>query len=208
MDDILKSIQEARAKRINHMASSIINDVDDDGIKKSDVETPPEEKIEKSDIMEAIGNSDLKISKTGKEISEQVTNILLPKLTAKLEEKKSEANDKLKDCGDAPTKDIDPWITDYIKLDVGYKMYSWDECDYCDNNERIAPTLSAEDSKEKRFNCPSSIDEANCRRDYNDIIRCIGNTMVDIKACEILTKLDANKSYSLTARQVTALKFV
>ena len=69
------------------------------------------------------------------------------------------------------------------------------------------PTLSASDEAEKKGNCPTSAAEAKAREEYNELVHCICNIKVDIKACEILKTLKDNTQYELTPRQVITLKF-
>lgn len=233
MNDIQKAIQDARAERLNHMYKTFSNlsevKEDDEALKKAkdaeeEVEDEEEdngmgeevrdeekeEKTEKSDIMGAIsgyGDSKIKVSKTGKEIKEQVDSVIMPELTANLAAKEIEANNKLKDCGAAPTHCPDPWWTDDVRMDCGYKIYDWREREWCSNENRMYPSLSAEDSAEKKGNCPTSEAEAKARCEYNDIVRCICNIKVDIKACEILKTLKDTSTYELTPRQVLTLRF-
>lgn len=226
MNDIQKAIQDARAERLNHMYGTFSNldevRADEEALKKAkDVEeeeeddgmgeeVEDEEKTEKSDIMGAIsgyGDSKIKVSKTGKEIKEQVDSVIMPELTANLAAKEIEANNKLKDCGAAPTHCPDPWWTDDVRMDCGYKIYNWKETEWCSNENRMYPSLSAEDSAEKKGNCPTSEAEAKARCEYNDIVRCICNIKVDIKACEILKTLKDTLTYELTPRQVLTLRF-
>ena len=162
---------------------------------------------EKSDIMYALGNGNIEITKSGKEIKEQVESILLPELNANLAVKEAEATEKLGECGGAPTSDPDPWWTGDVKMDVGYKIYGWREMDFCKPESRMYDSLSASDEAEKKGNCPTSEAEAKARREYNDIVRAICNIRVDIKACEILKELKDNAQYKLTPRQVITLKF-
>lgn len=162
---------------------------------------------EKSDIMYALGNGNIEIAKSGKEIKEQVESVLLPELNANLAVKEAEATEKLGECGAAPTSDPDPWWTGDVKMDVGYKIYSWCEMDFCKPESRMYDSLSASDEAEKKGNCPTSEAEAKARREYNDIVRAICNIRVDIKACEILNELKDNAQYKLTPRQVITLKF-
>ena len=166
-----------------------------------------EEETEKSDIMYALGNGNIKVTKTGKEIKEQVDSVLLPELNAALAAKEAEATAKLGECGNAPTKDPDTWWTGDVKMDVGFKVYDWREREWCQNDGRMYPTLSASDEAEKKGNCPTSAAEAKAREEYNELVRCICNIKVDIKACEILKTLKDNTQYELTPRQVITLKF-
>lgn len=166
-----------------------------------------EEETEKSDIMYALGNGNIKVTKTGKEIKDQVDSVLLPELNSALATKEAEATAKLGECGNAPTKDPDTWWTGDVKMDVGFKVYDWREREWCQNDGRMYPTLSASDEAEKKGNCPTSAAEAKAREEYNELVRCICNIKVDIKACEILKTLKDNTQYELTPRQVITLKF-
>ena len=76
---------------------------------ETDEETSEEDSTEKSDIMYAFSGGDIKISKTGKQIKEQVDNVILPELNAALAVKENEATEKLKECGQAPTACIPTW---------------------------------------------------------------------------------------------------
>lgn len=208
MNDIEKAIKDARAAQVGRIYGTFQNakevTVDENGIQKVD-----NGEVEKSDIINALSyQGEIKVSKTGKEIKQQVDDVLLPDLNAKLAVKEEEATKKLADCGDAPTRDVDPWWTGDVKIDVGYKVYSWNET-YCNEekaNDSVAGSLSGEEKK-KEFNCPESKEEADCRRCYNDIVRAICDIKVDIKACEILKELKDGTTYDLTPRQALALRF-
>lgn len=222
MDEISKAIQGARAQQRGRIYGSFSNVqevvADEDSIRKGEEvsEENPFEKaaaeadIEKSDVMDALSyQGDIKVSKTGKEIKDQVDTVLLPAMTSDLAVKEAEAEKKLKDCGQAPTKDPDKWWTDGIKMDCGYKVYDWEET-YVPNNDgggKMMSSLSAEDANDKKGNVPENQEQANCRREYNDIVRAICNIKVDIKACEILKTLKDEKQFELSPRQVLALRF-
>jgi len=221
MDEISKAIQGARAAQRGRIMGSFSNfqevTADDDAIRKGEEvseENPfdkaaEEADVEKSDVMDALSyQGDIKVSKTGKEIKDQVDTVLLPAMTADLDVKEAEADKKLKDCGTAPTKDPDKWWTDGIKMDCGYKIYDWEET-YVPNNDggKMMSSLSASDAEDKKGNVPENQEQATCRREYNDIVRAICNIKVDIKACEILKTLADNKEFELSPRQVLALRF-
>lgn len=221
MDEISKAIQGARAAQRGRIMGSFSNfqevTADDDAIRKGEEvseENPfdkaaEEADVEKSDVMNALSyQGDIKVSKTGKEIKDQVDTVLLPAMTADLAVKEAEADKKLKDCGTAPTKDPDKWWTDGIKMDCGYKIYDWEET-YVPNNDggKMMSSLSASDAEGKKGNVPENQEQATCRREYNDIVRAICNIKVDIKACEILKTLADNKEFELSPRQVLALRF-
>ena len=175
--------------------------------KESDEADGGDEKTEKSDIMYSLSGGNIQVTKTGKEIKDQVDSVLLPELNANLAAKETAATEKLSECGGAPTKDPEPWWTGDVKMDVGYKVYDWHEMEFCQNENRMYPTLSANDEAEKKGNCPTNEAEAKARHEYNEIVRCICNIKVDIKACEILKTLSDSKQYELTPRQVLTLKF-
>lgn len=221
MDEISKAIQVARAAQRGRIMGSFSNfqevTADDDAIRKGEEvseENPfdkaaEEADVEKSDVMDALSyQADIKVSKTGKEIKDQVDTVLLPAMTADLAVKEAEADKKLKDCGTAPTKDPDRWWTDGIKMDCGYKIYDWEET-FVPNNDggRMMSSLSASDAEDKKGNVPENQEQATCRREYNDIVRAICDIKVDIKACEILKTLADNKEFELSPRQVLALRF-
>lgn len=221
MDEISKAIQGARAAQRGRIMGSFSNfqevTADDDAIRKGEEvseENPfdkaaEEADVEKSDVVDALSyQGDIKVSKTGKEIKDQVDTVLLPAMTADLAVKEAEADKKLKDCGTAPTKDPDKWWTDGIKMDCGYKIYDWEET-YVPNNDggKMMSSLSASDAEDKKGNVPENQEQATCRREYNDIVRAICNIKVDIKACEILKTLADNKEFELSPRQVLALRF-
>ena len=175
---------------------------------ETDEETSEEDSAEKSDILYALSSENIKVSKTGKQIKEQVDNVILPELNATLAVKENEATEKLKECGQAPTACIPTWWTGDVKMDVGYKFYEWQETEWCKpENQRMYATLSANDEAEKKGNCPTSEGEAIARCAYNEIVRCICNIKVDIKVCEILKTLKDTTEYELTPRQVLTLKF-
>ena len=221
MDEISKAIQGARAAQRGRIMGSFSNfqevTADDDAIRKGEEvseENPfdkaaEEADVEKSDVMDALSyQGDIKVSKTGKEIKDQVDTVLLPAMTADLAVKEAEADKKLKDCGTAPTKDPYKWWTDGIKMGCGYKIYDWEET-YVPNNDggKMMSSLSASDAEDKKGNVPENQEQATCRREYNDIVRAICNIKVDIKACEILKTLADNKEFELSPRQVLALRF-
>lgn len=178
---------------------------------EAEVKKAEDTDLEKSDIMNTFGyGNDVKVTKTGKEIAEQVDTVVLPALNAKLIEKKSDADDLLAECGNAPTKEVPVWWTGDIKMTVEYKMYDWDEtCVPSNEDGGIAGSLSAPDAEEQKVkrNKPENQAQADARRQYNDCVRCICEILVDIKACEILKTLKPGKEYELSPRQVVALQF-
>lgn len=214
MNEIEKAIKEARQAQVGRIYNGMSNAKQvtapetEETVSKAE-EPAEEQEVEKSDIMYAIsgGENPIRVSKTGKEIKEQVENVVLPELNETLATCKSEADALLEKCGKAPTHKPDNYWCGGVDFDCGYKVYYWDDTYYEDSQKNIYPTLSAEDAESKLGNKPKTQEEANARREYNEKVRCICNVMTDIKACEVLTKLDEKKSYELTARQIFALKF-
>ena len=223
-NEIEKAIKEHRANCMAHMASQFepvqqdeedVNKGEEAEVEKSEDINPfdayKEEEVEKSDIMSALSyENPVKVSKTGKELKEQVQNVLLPELNAELAAKKVEADNYLKECGNAPTKDCPEYWCGGIKMDPGYKMYDWDETYLRESNDqRLYPTLSASDSEEQkaRINAPENKEQAFNRTKYNECVQYICNILVDIKACEIISNMSDDKTYELTPKQIIALKF-
>lgn len=169
-----------------------------------------DQSIEKSDIMDALNyGGNIKIQKTGKEIKEQVKNVVIPAKQAALAIKKAEADTLLTDVGDAPTHEVCKYWTDGMKIDVPYKTYEWEETYLKTSDDRVVYSLSSEHAaNQPKVNCPKTQDEANSRRCYNDVVRVICEILVDIKACELLEKnLKDNSNIELTPRQVITLQF-
>ena len=238
MDDITKAIHGARAEQIDRIRKCMSNadevlapegeikkgevaeqadDIDlflkacgdDANDIEKDEDEEDDEKTEKSDISEALSRGDIKIKKTGKEIKEQISNVIMPELNAKLAAKETEASNLLKECGNAPTEEVPCWWTDSIKMDCGYKYYNWRET-YVDENrdQRLMPTFTAEDEAAKKGNKPVDRAQAEAREKYNEAVRAICHIKVDIKTCEVMTKnLSEGTNYELSARQAIVLRF-
>ena len=170
----------------------------------------PEDETEKAHIMEALSyGNDIKVTKTGKEIKAQVSDVVIPKLNAELEKYKGEADALLATCGTAPTKTPDPWWTAETEIEVPYKVYTWQETSVPRNDRPSLgyESLSAEDAAAKKGNIPESAEQAEARNKYNEAVRMVCNVLVDLKACNILLSLTDNKQYELSPRQVLTLGF-
>jgi len=170
--------------------------------------------LEKSDILYALSGYDTKFKfrKTGKEIKEQINTAVIPGLNAKLATAKTEAENLLKECGDAPTHDVPEYWTGELHIEMPYKYYEWDETRVPENNPSISVVASfSPDSYKQRCckNAPASPEEAEMRCKYNEQIRKICNITTDIKACEIVSKnLKDSEGVELNVRQLLAFKFV
>lgn len=167
--------------------------------------------VEKSDIMEAISygssNTNFGFKKTGKEIKEQIKNTILPTKQAELATKKAEADKLLAKCGAAPTKDVCRWWINNIKMEVGYKTYE-EECCMKTQGNYVCDTISWGEDNLPKCNCCETEEQCKARRDYNNIVEIICRILVDIKACEILTKnLKDEDSITLTPQQLVVFQF-
>ena len=167
--------------------------------------------IEKSDILYALSGyeSKIKFRKTGKEIKEQLNTSVIPSLNSELAVAKSEADETLKECGDAPTHDVPEYWTGDLHIEMPYKFYEWDETRVPENSNSIVSSFSP-DSYQKRCckNAPATQEEADARCKYNEQVRKIANITTDIKACEIVSQnLKDNESVELSVRQLVAFKF-
>lgn len=168
--------------------------------------------IEKSDIMNALSdyNTKLKFKKTGREIKEQLQNVVLPELNANLATAKQEADELLAECGTAPSHDVPEYWTGELHIEMPYKYYEWDETRVPENSNANIIASFSPDSYQKRCckNAPASQDEAEARCKYNEQVRKVANISTDIKACEIVSKnLKDNESVELSVRQLVSFKF-
>lgn len=166
--------------------------------------------LEKSDILDAISyDSDFKFKKSGKEVKEQIKNVILPTKQAELEAKKNEANSLLAQCGEAPKHDVCRWWLNNLDIECGYKTYFWEECrEMRDNYGEVAISVDCRDSAEMKCNYAKDKDEAKIRREYNECVEIICRIMVDIKACELLdNNLKDDDEFKMSVRQMAAFKF-
>ena len=132
-----------------------------------------------------------------------------------LAQAKKDADEILEDCGTAPSMSVPNYWTGELKLDVGYKMYDWNQTYYNEKtsngvggfyNSSLSPAQQKE--KEKKDNAPETEAQAECRRNYNNQVRIIAEVMTDIKAIDILDEnLKDGSSYQLDPRQIIAFGF-
>lgn len=217
MNEIHDAIHGARAKQHAHLLKGFegdLNQPSEEAIQKGESDANPfdvaAQEIEKSDVMNSIQyGGDIKVTKTGKEIKKNVTDILIPELNAALATKKKEANECLKSCGQAPTKDINPWWTDDLRIEVPFKVYDWEEMRMKSTDDRMVETLSAEHTAEmeKKYNFAKTEAEAMARNQYNDCVRAVCNVMVDLEACRVVQSLKDEKEYELTPKQFATFRF-
>lgn len=225
MENIRDIILGARAQRQDHMLKGFAPVPEDieggekvekadnvfekmaDAIEKAesdDAEEALQGEIQKSDIMQAISayGSEIKFSYLGKEIKAKLKVDILPPLNAKLQVLTAELESLLSNCGGAPTETVPPWYTAEIKMDIPFRLFSWE-----DTSDREAPALAGTLVNDQNENAVTP-EMYKCRRDYNEKVRDYANVATDIKACEILdTNLSDNERYQLSPRQLTMFGF-
>ena len=168
-----------------------------------------EDQIEKSDLFNAIQYSDdsvISVSKSGREIKKQVDEVVRPIYESKMDDLIDKANSILDNCGNPPTKEVDQHWTDGLEIKIPFRIYDWNETHFQNHHysQRLSDSIN---SAAKKFNYPSSDDEASARREYNEIVRRICMVEVDLRACDILEKIDDGRKFDLTPKQIVALKF-
>lgn len=177
--------------------------------------------IQKSDIYDAMRegyNGQLTINKTGAEIKDQISNVLMPKMTAAFEEKSAKLNDLLNKVGQAPTIPVRFYK---VKLDLPFKEYDWYEMNFKEVKDNVVLfdnfASGVKDSEEgvveekeeivKEFNTPKTIEEAKARKEYMEELRGLVEIAVDIKTAKVLLNFNDTQVYALTVDQSLALGF-
>lgn len=182
---------------------------------ESDDETEDKEEVEKSDVYNALNSGgNIKFTKSGKEIKENVTTKILPALNAELATKKVELDKLLALTGAAPTRKADNWYCEELGIDVPYKRYGWDETYFNQEKQNtgtiftsLSPTQLDTAKKELEKNYPASKEVAEARDQYNNKVREICEILVDMEACKLLSTLKDDVSIDLTPKQVICFKF-
>lgn len=183
--------------------------------------------INKSDIFDAMREpvmpGVISIEKTGKEIKDQVNNVILPKLMVNFEEQTKKLNDLLTLTGTPPEFPIKYYK---VKLDLPFNEYTWEECHYCNHGElKGEEELVKEgavfdnfanvegefesDSEDIYFekNYPVNKEQAEARCNYNENLHILMEIAVDIKAAQVLTQITEDNVYRLNVNQSIALGF-
>lgn len=173
---------------------------------KDGIEKDEKIDIEKSQLFDSISdyNNSIKFEKTGKEVKDQITNIVLPAKLADLKIEEANANTLLEDCGDKPARNVEQYWLEGLDISVPYFIYDYDELRECpSDNESVSNSITP-----PTINYASNSDEITARRNYNDTVRQICSQIVDIVACNtILKNLKDNVKLSLTPRQMVAFQF-
>ena len=166
--------------------------------------------IEKGMVMDSLDySSDIKISKTGKEIADSITAKVLPVLNLKLGVLKAKADEWLKTTGTKPTRDLSNWDCECFELtDFPYKQYDWQETYFNTNTNKPNYGFEVQDVKNNKIlSLPTSQEEAESREEYNNTVRKICECIVDLKACGMLQALKPEKEYALIPRQFIQFGF-
>lgn len=214
MENIRDIILGARAERQEHMLKGFGPIPEGDEVEKADnvfekmaesdnSEEALQGELQKADIMNAISyDSNIRFSKLGKEIKAKLKADVLPSLNAKLQVLSAEIESKLEDCGGVPTESVPAWWTSEIKMELPFRIFSWQDRD-CSPGPQLAGTLVGEEKEN-----PVTPEMCRCREEYNDKVREYANVATDVKACEILeTNLSDNERYQLSPRQLTVFGF-
>lgn len=187
--------------------------------------------INKSDIFDAMREpvmpGVISIEKTGKEIKDQVNNVILPKLMTSFEEQTKKLNNLLTLTGTPPEFPIKYYK---VKLDLPFNEYTWEECHYYNHKDEM---LKEEDESveegaifnnfadvEGEFesdienedvyfekNYPINREQAEVRCNYNENLHILMEIAVDIKAAQVLTQIAEDSIYRLNVNQSIALGF-
>lgn len=176
--------------------------------------------INKSDIFDAmcepVFEGSLSVEKTGKQIKDQVSNVIVPKLKLNYEEIISKLNNLLTLTGKSPTMPIRYYK---IKLDLPYKEYDWSETQYHETTEEINgifDTFANSDDIGTEESTPEIIfeknpaltqEQAQARCSYNENLRILREIAVDIKTAQVLLQFEDSKVYKLNINQSIALGF-
>lgn len=213
--EIKSVVEKLPAKKLDELYDRYIKKSENERIFEKGImgaELTPEEGAEmseltKSDIMYAFseGHDAIKLTKTGAEIKQQIQDVVRPELVTRLGSLKTQADEKLKDCGAAPTELPDPYMTGGVAMDCGYKRYPWDATYYDENTRQ--DSITAEDDENKNRLRPESKEQATARREYNELVYQMYNVCADLKALELLNQVKDKKNYDLTPRQAACLKF-
>lgn len=187
--------------------------------------------INKSDIFDAMREpvmpGVISIEKTGKEIKDQVNNVILPKLMANFEEQTKKLNNLLTLTGTPPEFPIKYYK---VRLDLPFNEYTWEECRYCDHKDKMLKEEDESVEKGAIFNnfadvegefesdiededvyfeknYPVNIEQAEARCNYNENLHILMEIAVDIKAAQVLTQIAEDNVYRLNVNQSIALGF-
>lgn len=154
--------------------------------------------LEKGMVTDSFGsysNNKLSFNKTGKQIKDQITTILLPLLEAQKIQLETELTSTAKDIDTEPDSTVSDYeYRGFSKVLPKVARYSWDLCENrWDEVSRSAPALT---------------DEQKAMRVYNEIAQKIVSTMADIQYATLLARnVEDAKKYELTSDQVLALQF-
>lgn len=157
-----------------------------------------DDNLEKGIVTDSFGsysNNKMAFNKTGKEISTQITSVLIPLLEAQ----KIQIQTELNVISEGLTNEPDELVSEYsyrgfAKILPRLKRFSYDLCSYPET---------------KSYEGVSTGEKAgNLERKYNQSIEMMISTMADIEYSKLLARnVEATKKYELTSDQVLALQF-
>lgn len=173
---------------------------------------PKDEILQKSDVYDAIEySSNIKLTKTGKEIKDQLEKTVKPLHERMRDDYAKQATELLKVCGDAPTQECDDWTFrnfPELKSVCMFKVYTWREIDYYQENNATSAWGAMQVKAPQIDNPATSKDVSDNREKYNQLVRKYIGELVDIKTCDMLiNNLKDKESIQLTPKQIVAFGF-
>jgi len=177
---------------------------------------PFEENIDnivKSHVWEAFDSADNFISKTGKEIKEQIVGVIEEEETEKTKHL-TEFTQLKSQLPLEPTKDVYEWNFRGVKsslTDVP-KQYDYDIFNYGEAKLSESPVINLEAPVKsiEQGSAPTKLtpEQTKVAQKYNNLVEKYIDCQVEIvKLNTLLNNLDDNKSYKLTVHQASLLKF-
>lgn len=179
--------------------------------------------IEKSVIFDALQNENpIPVKKTGKEIKEQINNVVIPYLKEKLASHKAKEEDLLEKSLGIPTEEVYQYAIKLNKEEFPYHIFSWKETTYKepvieegedDENDYSSAVIYKEfgNNGEEEIIVPEyapNEEIAKIRKMYNHVVEEIKDYMIDLKTAEVLAKnISDTQEYWLNVKQLAALKF-
>jgi len=176
--------------------------------------------IQKAEIFGALKNynTPMMVKKTGKEIKQQINDVILPYLATKQEEIQTKLTEFLSGVTVLPTHPC--WTKiELSESEFPYKQYSWEETNFVENQKSVGLVFKGfgdiegdcpgcgEEIKVSPY-YPQSKEEAEARRNYNIAVEDYRDLIMDIKTANVLLKsLKDEDDYYLNIEQLVGLKF-
>jgi hypothetical protein len=177
--------------------------------------------INKAEIFGALkqsyGGNPLMVKKTGKEIKEQINNVILPFLLEKKDSTKVAIDDFLSSAVVMPTHPC--WMKLIMsEEEFPYKQYTWEEMNWNEKSfgqifkgfgdVEVVEEESCEGASVPTPYYPQSKEESEARHKYNALVEDFRDIIMDIKTANVLVNsLKDEDEYWLSVDQLVSLKF-